>query len=133
VLEGGPNVSNYQNKAYDALYEKMREMNNGPERLALIQEMDAILKADKIWISGFYPMAYSLQHQWLEPRKPSGLINNTLKYIKLYPELRAKKQQLWNEPYRWPLLVLFALILIGSWSGRRWYKNRQQRLLERAK
>jgi oligopeptide transport system substrate-binding protein len=133
VLEGGPNVSNYQNKAYDMLYEKMREMDNGPARLKLIQEMDAILKADKVWIGGFYPLAYSLQHQWLEPRKPSGLINNTLKYVKLYPELRAKKQQLWNEPYRWPLLVLLGLAFVGIWGGKHWYKKRQQQLLERAR
>lgn len=41
-----PNDGNYSNPRYDELYQKMRDMPNGPERLKIISEMDAILKED---------------------------------------------------------------------------------------
>lgn len=133
VLDNGPNVSNYQNSDYDRLYEKIRAMDNGPARLALIREMDAILKMDNIWIGGFYPISYSLQHQWMSPRKPSGMIINTLKYVKIDPKLRSQQQWLWNKPYRWPLWLLGLVVLGGIYQGIRWYHQKQHRSLERAK
>lgn len=39
-----PNDGNFENKRYDELYLKSRDMPNGPERFKLFSEMDAIIK-----------------------------------------------------------------------------------------
>jgi hypothetical protein len=38
---------------------------------------------------------------------------NTLRFQRLDPELRAKRQKEWNKPRVWPV-VLFVTILLGA-------------------
>lgn len=109
---GGENAVNYQNLAYDTLFEKMRTMEDTPERLRVIQEMVDILHQDTPWIWGFYPKSFLLRQGWVSIGKPSGVANNTLKYTKIDPALRAKQRVLWNQPLLWPFGVLFGLVLV---------------------
>lgn len=115
---GGENTSNYQNAEYDKLFEKIQELEDGPERFKIIQQMVGILQNDAPWVWGFYPKAFGLYHEWMQALKPSGLINNTLKYVRLDPVLRAQKRVVWNQPYWWPLIVLVGIIgVVGvSWG-----------------
>jgi len=112
VKSGGENSTNYSNPNYDALFEKMRAMKDDPERLKVIQEMISILRVDNPWVWGFYPKSFALSHQWVNPRKPHGVADNTLKYISIDPVLRSKKIVLWNQPILWPFWVIAGLILL---------------------
>jgi ABC-type transport system substrate-binding protein len=111
---GGENTSNYQNAEYDQLFEKMETLEDGPERFKLIQQMVSILQKDAPWVWGFYPQTFGLYHEWMQALKASGLINNTLKYVRLNPLLRAQKRVEWNQPHIWPLIIVMCIVGILS-------------------
>jgi len=110
---GGENTVNYENPEYDKLFEKMRGLNNGPERFAIIKRMTEILNEDMPWIYGFNPKAFALYHSWTSVSKPSGLVRNNLKYVSVDPKLRASQQSLWNQPIVWPVgLIILGILLM---------------------
>jgi ABC-type transport system substrate-binding protein len=119
----GQNAANYANPEYDRLFEKMQTMENGPERLAIIDRMLAILHEDTPWVWGFHPKDYSLRHVWLKNRKPSKVGNNTLKYQRIEAAEREELRRRWNTPVLWPLLLLggglVGLVLPGWLAYRR--------------
>lgn len=109
---GGENATNYSNPAYDALFEKMKNMPNNAERQAVIQQMLAIVQNDSPWVWGYFPKDFLLSHAWNGPTKLSGIANNTLKYQWLDPILRAEKINQWSKPIAWPLALIFLLVLV---------------------
>jgi ABC-type transport system substrate-binding protein len=100
---GGENASNYANPEFDALFDTMKNMENGPERQALIDRMVKIARHDAPWLWGFYPKDFSLHHGWLHNLKPNLMANNTLKYVRLDAGVRAAAWAAWNAPIWWPL------------------------------
>ena len=111
---GAPNTSNFAHPRFDALFPKMKNMPNGPERMALILEMRAILERERPWIELFHREAYALYHAWLENVKPAGISLPASKYVDVDPLLRERKREAWNEPIVWPVWALaatFALIV----------------------
>ncbi|MBK1679628.1 ABC transporter substrate-binding protein [Rhodocyclus tenuis] len=123
VLKGGENAANYQNAEFDRLFREMKDMDNGPQRLALIRRMLSILRDDAPWVFGFHPKTYTLGHAWLLNRKPSDVGNNILKYQRIDVAARQRLRHEWNHPVLWPLLAgavgLLALILPGLAGYRR--------------
>lgn len=117
VETNGENASNYANPAFDALFEEMKSMENGPERQVIIDEMLEVLQRDAPWLFGYYPKTFSLQHAWYYNGKPFLMANNTIKYRRIDAALRDVKRTEWNRPVFAPvyiiLLVLIALLLPG--------------------
>lgn len=109
----GENAANYSNPEFDQLYERMRLMENGPERQAVIDRMVAILREDAPWSFGFHPKEYSLRHAWMGNAKPNQMARNTLKYHKVDPALREQRRREWNRVVLWPL-GLMALLVLAS-------------------
>jgi ABC-type transport system substrate-binding protein len=114
VGHDGENAANYSNPEYDALFEKMKNMENGPERQAIIDEMLKILRYDAPWIWGFHPKNYVLQHNWLYNVKANVMANNKLKYWRIDPKEREAYQNKWNRPVLWPLWLGGALLLLAA-------------------
>ncbi len=110
---GGENASNYANPEFDALFARMKNMDNGPERLAIIDRMLEILRRDAPWLWGYHPKAFSLHHAWYHNVKPNLMANNTLKYKRIDPQLRAQRRQAWNQPVLWPVASLGTVLLIS--------------------
>ena len=123
VATQGENAANYADAEYDALFERMKNMDNGPERQAIIDRMVAILQRDAPWIWGMHPREYGLAHHWVANRKPNQMANNLLKYQRLDVSARAASRQAWNAPVLWPLgvalLVLVAAVAPAWWAWRR--------------
>jgi ABC-type transport system substrate-binding protein len=111
---GGENAANYSSPEFDALFERMKNMENGPERLAIIDDMVEIARRDAPWIWGFHPKSYSLHHAWLGNVKPNEMANNTLKYRRVDPELRHTKRMAWNQPVLWPLWLTGGLLVAAA-------------------
>jgi oligopeptide transport system substrate-binding protein len=112
VKASGENASNYANPAFDRLFERMREMENSPERQEIVDEMLEILRHDAPWVFGLHPKDYGLTHQWVHNRKPNKMANNGLKYQRIDPVSREVSQTQWNKPIVWPILVaVLALVL----------------------
>ena len=119
----GANNSNYENPEFDEKFERMRVLDPGPERDALVAELVELWRRDNVWLYAFHPLEYYLNNEWVFNTKRHGISKRTLKYIRLDPELRAKRQAEWNEPVTWPLLAgasgVAALVLPGVLAYRR--------------
>lgn len=126
VKAGGENSSNYDNPAYNRLFEQMKAMDNTPVRQAIIDQMLLTLQHDAPWVFGLHPQSYALGHAWLHNRKPSDVGNNTLKYQRIDAAARTLARKTWNSPIWWPLaaILLIKLLWLGWWFGRR--RNRVQ-------
>jgi oligopeptide transport system substrate-binding protein len=114
VEGGGENAANYKNPEFDALFDRMKNMGNGPERQAVIDQMLEIVRRDAPWIWGFYPKAFVLHHAWLANAKPNLMANNTLKYLRLDPHQREELRDHWNRPVLWPLWATGMVLLIAA-------------------
>lgn len=113
VEHGGENGVNYNNPEFDALFDRMKNMDNGAERQQIIDDMLEIVRRDAPWAWGFHPKAFSLFHSWYSNVKPNLMANNTLKYKRVDSKSRSELQREWNKPVFWPLW-LFLLALVAS-------------------
>ena len=125
VKLGGENKANYLNPEFDRLFEQMKNMENGPEREAIIDRMVAVLRQDAPWVWAYYPKDYSLYHAWLHNVKPNQMARNGLKFYRLDPALREEKRAEWNRPVVWPLLLLLALLVVGTLPALRSWRARE--------
>ncbi len=112
VEHNGENAANYVSPEYDRLFEQMTNMDNGPERQAVIDRMLELLRHDAPWVFGFHPKQFVLYHQWYHNAKPNLMANNTLKYRRIAPALRNQLRHDWNQPVLWPLGLLFLLLVL---------------------
>lgn len=129
----GINSSNYQNPKFDRLFEQMKTMENSPERLKIIRQMLKIAQEDAPWVWGIHPKSLGLYHAWYHNVYPNAMAMNTLKYKRIDAKLRHEKQQEWNQPILFPiLLVLFGSLLIGYLLYRA-YQNRQKAVIQGGK
>jgi ABC-type transport system substrate-binding protein len=124
VKFSGENASNYSNAEFDRLFERMKNMDNGPERQAIIDRMLEVLRRDSPWLWGYHPKSYVLQHGWLHNIKPNIMANNKLKYWRIDARLREQKRREWNQAVIWPLWLGSGLLLLaGSWV---WWMMRKR-------
>ena len=108
VGSGGENAANYDNPEFNRLFERMKDMDNGPERQRVIDAMLEIVRRDAPWIFAYYPKSFGLSHGWVHNVKPNLMANNTLKYRRIDPVLREARREAWNRPVLWPIFLLFA-------------------------
>jgi len=125
--KGGENASNYSNPQYDALFEKMRDLPDGPEKAAIIDQMIKVVQHDAPWMFGFFPKSAGAYQQWVHNAKPSQMVRNGLQYLRIDSELRHQKIAQWNHPVWWPLVVLAILLAFIIWPAWRMVKSQQQR------
>ena len=128
---GGENSANYSNAEFDRLFERMKNMPNGPERQAIIDEAVRILRVDAPWIWGMHPKRYSLVHGWLGNVKPNQMARNGLKYQRLDVQRREAARADWNAPVLWPLLLvglLAVVVLTPAWLA--WRRKESARGVE---
>ena len=126
VGSGGENAANYQNPEYDKLFERMRNMDDGPERQAIIKQMQDILRHDSPWLFGYHPLQFALYHDWYRNQAANLMARNRTKYQRIDAARRAELQAKWNRPVYWPLLlgfVLLTLAVLPAWMS---YRKRQQ-------
>ncbi|MDG6772892.1 ABC transporter substrate-binding protein [Thiomicrorhabdus sp. ZW0627] len=121
----GINSANYDNPEFNRLFERIKTMDNTPERLRLIKEMVQIAQKDAPWVWGFYPKSLALYHGWYHNVWPNPLANNTIKYKRVDFETRLEKQKEWNQPVMWPLLILFLVVFGSIYPLVRAYRSRQ--------
>ncbi|WDT77474.1 MAG: ABC transporter substrate-binding protein [Candidatus Manganitrophus sp.] len=124
--KNGENATNYANPEFDRLFEKMKNMENTPERQEIIDRMLEIVRRDAPWVSGFHPKQFGLHHAWRHNIKPNLMANNTLKYGKIDPDLRARQRRAWNRPVWWPVAVIVAVLVVGTLPAVATYRRKEQ-------
>lgn len=128
----GPNHTNYANPKYDRLFEKMRVMDDSPERLEIIRQMREIAVEDCPWISYMHREQMGLDYSWLKNSKSHGVANDTTKYWRIDGASRARQQAAANHPNYWPTVGLLAVIALGSMPAATVIRNRRRRKVRRA-
>ncbi|GAB4456669.1 MAG: ABC transporter substrate-binding protein [Armatimonadaceae bacterium] len=109
----GPNAADYVNPEYDRVFEQMRAMDDGPERLALINRLREISVEDVPWIPVYHSVTMSLNHGWLKNVNAHPIANDLNQYRRVDAEERVRLQNRWNQPNYVPLIAL-AVVLIGG-------------------
>ena len=119
----GENGANYQNPEFDALFDRMKFLGDGPEKQALIDQMVQVTQQDGVWGFGYWPKSAAAYHQWIYNGKPTQIVRNHISYLRLDAAQRTQKIAEWNKPVWWPLplvaLVLGALVAPAWWVWRR--------------
>ncbi len=121
----GNNSSNYDNPEFNRLFQQMKTMENSPERMALIDKMVEIFRKDSPWIGAYHPKEYYLNNSWVNNTKRHGIGQDTLKYISIDNEERRARQQEWNKPVVWPLLITLGLAVLIFFPAMAAYRRRQ--------
>lgn len=123
---GGENAANYANPEFDRLFESMRNMDNGPERQAIIDQMVRIYREDAPWAGGLHPKDYGLTHAWMKNVKPNQMARNGLKFHRVDPAQRERRRTEWNRPKLWPLAIALlglCAMLVPAWTV---YRRRER-------
>jgi len=84
----GTNNSNYSNGEFDALYEKVRVMQDTPERTKLYVKMVRMISEDCPVLMLTEPQSYVLVYDWVENYKPHPIGYGYSKYRRINTKLR---------------------------------------------
>jgi oligopeptide transport system substrate-binding protein len=122
----GENKARYSNPAFDRLFEQMRNMENGPARQAIVDQMVRIAREDAPWVWGYHPKDYGLSHQWVKNSKPNAMARNGMKYVRVDAELRERLREEWNRPVVWPSIVVLALLVLAGVPAWLSYRRRER-------
>jgi ABC-type transport system substrate-binding protein len=125
-VSDGENTANYRNPEYDRLFERLKTLDDGPEKQAVIDQMVAILQRDAPWSMGFFPYASAAVQSWVHNSKPAVLIRDHGRYLRLDVDDRVAKLAAWNRPVRWPLALLAAIVAGAALTLRRVLRRRER-------
>lgn len=87
----GPNHSIFQHAEYDKLYEQMRDMESGPERVKIIHRMRDILDEEGPWAYELHRQLWYLTWPWMLNYKYHVMSVATLKYHRVDTALRSQR------------------------------------------
>ncbi|HMK14104.1 MAG TPA: ABC transporter substrate-binding protein [Burkholderiales bacterium] len=110
----GENAANYDNPEYNELFERMKNMDNSPQRQVIIDKMVSIARKDAPWVWGFHPKDFGLYHGWMQNVKPNQMARNNLKYERIDAALRSQERMEWNRPVLWPLFLMITVLAASS-------------------
>ena len=79
----GPNSTFYSNAEFDMLFDKLKLLQDGPEKHSLMKKMEAIIHEDLPWVMQYYSRNYILFHERLNNYRHSDLIYNNMKYLRI--------------------------------------------------
>ena len=122
----GENTSNYVNAEFDALFERMKNIPNSPERQGIIDRMVEIVRRDAPWVGGFHPVSYGLTHAWMMNGKPNNMARNNLKYLRVDVDQRAALRREWNQPAVWPVLLILLALVASAVPAVMSYRRRER-------
>lgn len=127
----GPNAINYNNTDYNRLFEQMRAMEDGPERMAIIKKMRDISVEDCPWIYLQHGESFALTQPWLHNYKPHPVALDTIKYWGVDGTQRARLQAEWNHPNYWPVAAFALFLVVGTLPALNIVRQRGQRHVRR--
>ncbi|WP_242667233.1 ABC transporter substrate-binding protein [Parendozoicomonas haliclonae] len=128
----GANTSNYDNPAFNLLFQQMKAMDNSPEREALLARMVEMVRKDAPWFSGYHTKEYYLNNSWVSNVKRHGIAKDTFKYLRLDTAERSQRQVQWNTPVVWPLIAGLAGTAIIIFPAIRAYRRRQTQTINKS-
>lgn len=128
----GPNAAGYDNPEYNRLFEQMRAMEDGPERLRILRRMRDIAVEDCPWIFVEHGQDLALNYDWVTNVKPHPVAMDSAKYLGIDSLRRAQKQAEWNQPNYWPAVALAFFLIAGSIPATATVRRRGRRKARRS-
>jgi ABC-type transport system substrate-binding protein len=125
-VSDGENTANYQNPVFDDLFRKLKTLEDGPEKQAIIDKMVAIVREDAPWSFGFFPYTAVAKQAWVGNSKGAILIRDTGRFLKLDTQKRARDLAEWNKPVWWPLFAIVGAGVALWWVGRSNLRRRER-------
>ncbi len=125
VKYGGDNQTNYSNPEYDALYKRVKDLPDGPERQHVIDKMVSIARDDAPWMFGEFPGSTRATQAWVSNVRPSSVVLDSVKYMRIDGTMRAAKIAEWNRPRLWPIALILLVVFLIFWPAWRFYRRRQ--------
>lgn len=122
----GENTSNYESPRYDAMFRRLKTLDDGPEKQKLIDEMVALVREDAPWTMGFFPWASAARQQWVYNYKPAILFRDQGRFLRVDVNQRVAALKGWNKPVWWPIGLLAGVVLFLIWGARRQLKKRER-------
>ena len=89
-------------------------------------ELQEIVQQDAVWSFGYFPTSAAAYQQWIYNGKPTQIVRNHISYLRLDPELRARKIAEWNRPVWWPIPLLAIALLAGILPAWRAWRRRER-------
>jgi ABC-type transport system substrate-binding protein len=122
----GENTSNYENPAFDRLFEQVKLFEDGPQKQQLVDRLVRIAQEDAPWSFGFFPWTSGAAQRWVHNYRPAILIRDQGRYLRLDVPDRVAAQRAWNRPIGWPLAAMFVAALALWLVGRRTLRRRER-------
>jgi ABC-type transport system substrate-binding protein len=110
----GMNRPNYRNPEVDALFEKVRVMEDSPERVAMIRQIRDRAVEDCPWVYVRHNQSLLISQSWLKNRKLPSVDADMAKYWTVDVEERDRKVREWNQPVLTPLFIALGAIGLAS-------------------
>jgi oligopeptide transport system substrate-binding protein len=110
----GKNYARYKNPEYDAAFEQMSVIENGPARMELVRKLQGLLDRDCPVFFNFNKAFYGAVQPWAK-RTHNNLmweVDGGMKYLVLDAGMRERLQKEWNRPAIWP-----GVLLVGAAVG----------------
>ena len=122
----GENTANYETAEFDRMFAQLKQLDDGPKKQALIDQMVKILQQDAPWSFGFFPYASAAVQSWVHNSKSAILVRDQGRYLRLDVAERVKRQKEWNEPVWWPALLLWAALVALVAVALRSFRRRER-------
>jgi ABC-type transport system substrate-binding protein len=90
---GGQNLARFKSIEFDAIYDKMRLLPDGPERLQLFDEAKRLLVVYAPYKWGVHRIHTDLAHPWLHGYRRGAYWGDWWQYVDIDAELQAKAIQ----------------------------------------
>jgi ABC-type transport system substrate-binding protein len=79
----GPNATFYSNPEFDRVFSELKELPDGPAKFRNMKKLEQMVIEDMPWVMQYYTRKYVLYHDHLKNFRPSDLIYNSFKYLKI--------------------------------------------------
>ena len=123
VPPAGKNVCRFRNPEFDRLFEQMATMENGPERLAIVKQLTALVGEEVPQIFNFHKAYYTTVQPWAPRTHNNLMLEGGLRFLTVDPVLREKLRAEWNRRPLWPLALLGALIVAAIGYAVHWNRR----------
>ncbi len=106
-----PNHAAFSNPGFDGLYDRVRCMEDTPERKDMIRRMVDIVVEEAPWIPSIHTPSYVLRHSWYKNGKTHSISGNYAKYVRVDTQARDAYRRVENRP-NLSILVYAAVLLV---------------------
>jgi len=108
------NIARYYSPEFNRLFNEMKAMENGPERLKVIREALRVLRNDAPGIFVSHPVTYDLYHDWYRSVWPNVMALNAKMYHRIDAEQRVRYRREHNTPRLLPVAVFFGALFLTA-------------------